>query len=136
MIDDMREQLALMVAAKKRVQQPRYLRPEVVKFINNHPLSSEQPKLPRLSKGKGVGTKQMISVYIYGYFGKHCGKAVNQIYKLDQELKDLILSLQGVERDTLSFRETPNLVTSTMYPKVAALAADITTYEQVLKYFV
>jgi hypothetical protein len=127
--------LALLLEQKKRAQQPRYLRPEVRKFMQLHPLQESQPELPRLSKGKGVATKQMVCAYVYGYLGQHCEKAGSHAYVTDEPMKELVLALTGQEKTEIGFTVIPTLVTKALISAVTPLEEDIELYAAVLGYF-
>lgn len=134
----------------KRKPSYRYMRPEVVKFINKYPISEEQPKFKPLDEsGHIVGNKITISRVLHAYLKNHCecikkeGKSRSAFscisYKLDDVMKKLlnpILKAAGEKPiDILSFSEVSGIVSKCQYNDVNVLNEDIEAYAPINEWF-
>jgi hypothetical protein len=134
LIDRLRELHTSFVEAKKRAPLPRYLVPAFRQFMRDHP-GPGQPELPRLSKGKGLGTKRSVNAYIYWYLAERCTKVGAHEYELDEPMRELVLALVGEEHATVDFGLIPRIVTATMVPSVEPLPEDVKSYALALEFF-
>jgi hypothetical protein len=141
MLDRMREEQASLIAEAKRESQARYTLPIMRRFISEHVLvrsvSGTPPVLPRLSKGKGVANRQMLTAYIYGYLAERCRKISAQTWEVDEDLRGLMYELLGEAREesTVGFSVIPRLVSSGMIAGVEVLERDLDAYRGVLSYY-
>lgn len=128
-----------LVVSGKRDSKPRYLLPVARKFVEEHPLSESvktvPPTMPRLSKGKGVGSSQMLSAYLYGYLGEKCTRVGRQEYGLDEAMKGLVLAVVGEDLDILKFGGIRRICMACLVSGVEVLEKDVNIYKEVLEYY-
>jgi len=134
-IEAVRGQYKAIMMRKKRVSQCRYLMPIARKFVDENKLSDEQPSMPRLSKGKGVLTRQAVTTYVYGYLRMRCKKIGVHEYELDDNMKELVEKITGEARNTLAFATLPGLLTKLLVSGVEVLKEDSEKYGGVLEHF-
>jgi hypothetical protein len=134
LIDRLRGMRAGFAEAKKRAPLPRYVVPAFRQFMKAH-AAPGQPELPRLNKGKGLGTKRSVNAYVYWYLAERCTKVGVHEYELDEPMRELVLALVGEEHQSVGFGLIPRIVTSTMVPSVEPLAQDVESYAEALAFF-
>lgn len=146
-IDMIVVQLGKYEEACKRKASHRYLKSEVVEFMNKYPISDEQPTIETIGKtGKAVSNKDMVSKFLHAYLKKHCtkqntGNASSSafssiVYELDKPLKKLIKTLSGGdEYDPLPFSKISTVGAMCTYKDINPLDEDIENYESILEWF-
>ncbi len=138
-INKLEEEYKRLMEKHKRDIKARYLLPVARKFIVDHPLvstvKSKCPAMPRLSKGKGVGSAQMVSAYLYGYLGEYCTKVGRQEYQLDDDMKAFVMQLIGEDIEVLKFGSIRRICMSMLISGVEVLDRDVVVYKEVLEYY-
>lgn len=146
-IDMIVVQLGKYEEATKRKASYRYLKSEVVEFMNKYPISDEQPTIETIEDtGRAVSNKDMVSKFLHAYLKKHCtkentgdasGSAFSSIiYKVDKPLKKLIKTLSGdAESDTLPFSKISTVGAMCTFKDINPLDEDIEKYSDILAWF-
>jgi hypothetical protein len=130
-VDAIKEIHDSLVQAKKRQAQARYTKPAVLLFMNENPLSDDQPKLPKLASGKGLATKQVMGAYIYGYLRVYeCEKKGPHTYILDDKLKALIKELLNEDMEEWTFKIAQTVITRTMFSSIEPLQEHVDKYQE------
>lgn len=149
-IDILLQQLELYEESTKRKSSYRYIRPEVVKFINKNPISSDQPKFKPDDSGLVVGNKVTISKVLHAYLKSNCecirkedGKSRSAFacisYKLDKNIRGLLdpiyKELEIAPIQVLPFSGVSGVVSNCQYNDVNVLKEDIEKYKEINEWF-